>query len=604
MDLVVTDNYRFLKDIAKGKSENIFLVTTKEAILLQAKRELNIDGKYVYDVVDNIKNDVVDIINSINKMLYDKFDEKERIIWEVAYSNGCECSIFLEQMLIILKNCFFLEGRCFSNIYLYCVKDNILVCKIMETIFPDDKNNIIVRYKNVFDEIYYKASKKTSIVSNVYFCLYKIYIFLKLFFSSIHIKKENKKYEFGQAMCSDEIRMINWLNELIEQMEGVIQYRILCLKCPKAYKFFKRKNIPTDFMEQWVCFKILIKKTLEFRRLSNIVKRKLKQDFNLSFQRVDVTDVIKEYLYYYNTFLMFKRYEDNIICASYFKSNRFNWIEPWCVSTYPETRVFFLNAGNETKYSRIYDTMVYKDELCYEKYPQIFTAAFFSPIGYDCIKIFEKNKWIKNKYYFNIQTTGLYKKWVQAESNEKERDTQIVILWAPSNPLRNVTTLESMIVKTNLVLDEILKRGYRGICKLHPNLSNLSVIKEELGARIKVDNICFVDNKADISSCIKEADVVITDISTVIFEGISYRKPVICFLNKQQYDIIDYMVDYINIYTDIELMFEHLHSVFEDINYFNQWRSEYIKKQNKIFECVNKIGVNPYYKIKEMIEKI
>lgn len=600
MKLVVTDLLP-----KKQVGESIYIVTTKEEVL-KAYREMGVDGIRADNVADISSEEMSAVLDHINQCMIKEteiyMDHKLQMLWEIADCHGEDISVRIDTFLSIIKNCSSLIEKNFEDAEIFCCKSNKDVCNIVAKILQSKGVTFHIHFSRIYDRLSFFINKSNGFLKLLVLSGKNTILIAKLVWYCLYFHKNEGKnsYTFGTAMCSNAIRIYNWLLDTIDEIKKFDSYKILCMECRITYKKLLKLGIEADSMEEWTDWSITCNKLSEYFRLRKEIKKNLDKEYKFQYLGVDFSEVIRNSLTFYLYSDMMEKYKWNIICASYFSHNTYQIIEPWCTSSYPQTRVFYINT-EKTKYCRYYGYQMYLNRS-WEKWTEIFDISFFSPIGVDVKKVFEKYNIDAKTYYSDIREEQLYRRWYEkknvTETEYSDNRDKLTLFYAPSGSERYLRTVSDIVEKANMILDYAKYHDVDLICKFHPEDKESDQINEVISKYQHYGNIMFPDATNAAQSYIQRADVVITDTSAIILDGVVDRKPVVCFLSTREYKAIDYLSNNIQMFFDISNLVSCLEQI-QERNTFDEWREQRINNQDEIFQGKS-IGINRWSKLREM----
>lgn len=601
MKLVVTDLLP-----KKQIIDSIYIVTTKEDVL-KAYREIGVDGIRADESTGILSEEISTILDHINKCMIEEtdiyMDHKLQMLWEITDCPGENISTRIGTVFSIIKKCILLLDKKFDFAEIYYGKSNKDVCNVIEKILKFKGVSYHIHFGEIGGRFSFFINQSNSCLKPLLLNVISIISIAKLMYYCLfsHKNKKKKAYTFGAAMCSDAVRIYNWVLDTIDEIKKFDSYKILCMECRTTYSKFLKLGIEADLMEEWTNWNITQNKLTEYFKLRRKVKKNINRKYKFQYFEVDFSEVIRNILDIYIYSDMLKKYRWNIVCASYFKYNSYKLIEPWCTSSYPETRVFYINTEKSTKYCRCYPCILYFYKGL-ERWPEIFDVIFFSTIGMDLKKEFERYKWKGKSYFSDLKEEKLYERWYEKknifEIECKNEGNKLTIFYAPSGPTNNICTIGDVVGKSYMILDYAKLQDINFICKFHPNNKDCDQIKDLMKKYQVYNNITFANVTEDAQRYIQKSDIIITDVSTIILDGIVARKPVICFLSPREYEIINYLSSNVLMFLDISDLAFCLEEIQEN-NYFNSWKKQRLACQDEVFRDKS-VGVNRWSKLREM----
>ena len=580
------------------------IITGSEKIFKELQPDLNIILINSTHSAHVSRDDAMQICDKVNSFITEVLsDTTLQMIWETAFNYPDGIGNIGIELLGICKKC-----------------DDIFITNNIEKVFiiPGDHNRMLC-------QVIIEISKKYGIPCKFYpkslkflydncFLLRKLFYALvnsKLFFTLLQIPKRRKKekHTFGYSVCSNARRIINWTSEAAEKFKDTFpDYRILCMDCKETAEELKDRGFRVDIMEEWFSFNIFMQKMLEYIKLRKKIYNMFRMRFEYSFDDINLTCILMRNIerYLFQEVALYYRW--NIICASYFRDNVFDYIEPYCVSSYPQTRIFYVNVKEgTTKMCRTDNADLYFGpyDTYYEKYPNVFSVRFTSDLGVDYMKELRNLGW--NGLCYNIGGGGYQDKWENACSRDKNagkcKNKLRTVLLAPTGPINGILTTQEISIKIDNLLDGIRRLDFNIICKFHPNMLLDNEIICLINKYKEYKNIYFPESHDEIEPYLEQADLIVTDVSLVIFDTISDRKPLILYCPGDEYNLVSYMNKYIYILRNADEAKTLLAYLLQNNVYYNKWVNEIIRKQDGLLNKKSEVCKEPYKKIKELIDK-
>lgn len=158
--------------------------------------------------------------------------------------------------------------------------------------------------------------------------------------------------------------------------------------------------------------------------------------------------------------------------------------------------------------------------------------------------------------------------WLNFDKNAAGQDVcsgkkEIKILFAPTYPMTGHSTVKNYFDICTNILDKLPSETSRVFFKNHNNLNEKIRIKIESKYGNKKYVEC-IDCRKGIWPVMEQCDIVITDVSTVIFDAIKMGKPVFCIAGCQDYEWIKWHKNNIPIYRDIHALCDDLLAILAD----------------------------------------
>lgn len=402
-----------------------------------------------------------------------------------------------------------------------------------------------------------------------------------LFHSKPKQKGNIKKYIFGTVMASNAVRTYQWSIPTLKRQQEVFgkgKYRILCLECDKIYQKLVKDGFPCDKLSEWFDKKVAFNAEREYKKYRRLIYDFVHEKFSFSYQNIDITSIILNFFDHYLWFEKAYHYRLKMIYQSYFAYNSYWCIEPWSTTLFYQVNICCLTS-NGAKHCGTNTT----PKLCIgegfyrEVYPDFFDYEFFSVIGADLKQsYYDPNHWGKERLYASAR----YDYFVQAWNRNKDKKEY--------KGIKNIAILLSCVYPEKILMktDKIISclKEFKIICKFHPLLANHSSVQLYIDKKKKEEkNITFVDADKDVLNVIEQADIILTAVSTAMLDTIVMHKVCIVLPDEDEYSMLSFMKDYLNIWSVSELEYK-LHQVTKDFESSRIWYQEQLMRQDAFFE--------------------
>lgn len=168
---------------------------------------------------------------------------------------------------------------------------------------------------------------------------------------------------------------------------------------------------------------------------------------------------------------------------------------------------------------------------------------------------------------------------VKCNANSKH----IKILWCPSYVLRGYGSKETFAQNNESIMEFVQNSpNFELYVKYHPNQdeSEVDLYKK------RFEQVYFYDKQVFIGECINDADIIVTDVSSLILDAMVAQKPVVAILagsNEQKF--VSNIMKYLRTYDSIQSFFCDLNENLDSDDSLNSWLYTMIEQQNKYFIC-------------------
>lgn len=279
----------------------------------------------------------------------------------------------------------------------------------------------------------------------------------------------------------------------------------------------------------------------------------MQSDLHVYFGDVDLSEyLIRKLINYLERDCFEKLYVDT--CShTFFKKHKYNSISSWGNTNFWQSQVIYANC-------RQWNTILFRREVLeviqFESY-----EPYANEIGLRIYYDKAVNDYNRLKDYHGRICYLPDFRWINFGKNAVVQnlcsEEKINILFAPTYPMTGYSTVKNYFNICTNVLDKLPSENCSVYFKNHPNLNEK--IRTEMEARYGGKRyIECVDSRKGIWTVMEQCDIVVTDVSTVIFDAIKMGKPVFCIAGCQDYECVKWLKDGIPIYRDINVLCDDL----------------------------------------------
>lgn len=570
-----------------SENDQLILIATKQPYLFDYLKKdieiisLELENELPYE-------ETWSLLDKLNKIIKESVDSSRSWVYEASYhieGNGIGQS-FADVLSSVQVISDILTAYYVDEINIYPSEDNIIECQVFWKLAKIKGITVKENYKNIKAILLYNNH---SIINSFLKKVSYLWISGKKYSSYIHsikmsLNHESNSYELGIINASDTQKTISWKEKYIYSMAKAFpKMKLMCLNSPFVAGYFSDNKINTDIMEKWLEKSNIKKRKKEYIFFLRKIIPKISSELKYCYKDYDITEILKQYIYIHILLTIPNNLYIDAVCEGYFKYNKFSVMLCHGNSNFIETRAMYYNT-------RCQDTLLYRKEdlsvfttKMYEPYQDIINIRFF------CQKEGRYNE-LKNQGWngnaFFIQDTKYIPKFYNTYVNriDKKSDvrTDIKIVWCPSYVVKGITTYDTFKKNNSLVASWFEENKYSLLMKFHPH-QNMNQINDLVDMYGNSKYIRIADKNESFSKILEDIDIVITDKSLCIFDGIVERKPVMVLCSPYHYELIKQHSEGLRIYTDADEMFTELKRIESDSSYFEKWKAETLQLQDQYF---------------------
>lgn len=610
--LAICNDEKDISDIKKMffNRDDILIYTKNRKLYLKTKEE----GKNIYLLDTNeklydIADDVWGVIDELNQFV-DKYLPKETAhLYELSYhiEGG------VEQELLD----FILDLRYFDRLIRQFSVEEIYVTHNKNYVSEQAAIRIIKRARkiNVLEDKK-RAYSYVSLVQNLRDIVLKSIEAqtLKLLLKKVKVVGSVKKSkgEFSENSINIGFikrtineKVVNWSRPILEEIaKRNLKYEIICANRKEAH-FWKGKGYDADYLERYINLCDIVKVYSEFYKYTKIVKKNRKK-LQIAYLGYDISQISFDILIKSLLNSTAEMVSYNLGAKNFFKHKNF--------------QVIFMHGNTNFPINRC---CYYANKL-YDKSP-IFTlmpgdllpikGAYFQPylfmldlvFGVSIPAMAVDRKMHVNEMqppFYNISSTiienGIR---IRKEENKEKVDDSFSVLWAPSYPLKGFSDYTVFETCNERVVSEVLEEDCHLYVKFHPN-QNMDETVYLVKQYIDNSKLEIIDKKENIFEVFKKVQIVITDPSTVMLEAAARGLPVICIAAGSLFDSVSFYEEGLWIFKSIEDAMQLIVKLIRDKEYFAQWKSMTIGRQDDFFKPFVNIEQGLPFVLNKLEEKI
>lgn len=541
MQLIVCDSIDEFNIIKQkwGKSiETGFLIfTTNSQFYFLHKNMYTMElfeSKYITMV-----EETTEVLRYVNEFLR-KIVRKRNYLYEVGYHiEGGGIEQDMADVLNTTRVCMdFFTRYNFKRIYLCCNKKNALIVEVFRELakWYQLKIKVCSVPATSIDECKHKiessSGKGIKCLKYIWYMGKGICIYLKLLLMVI-VNFQNRfasvqYWDVGKIQLSDAAKHFFWSIDFIKILNKSLTLNNICVHTDEMKERLKKEGmITTDFGKSYIHLLYFCVAVSGY--YYNVVRiwYKLKK-VRFMKEGADISGIVRHRVWQHILLTVPKAVELDCKAKGYFEKNKFKVIESWLGSNTVCTRIFYYQTRKEnTAFYRIHNNgqAPFRRPLLYECEPEMIQIRFFTELERQGeYEWYRKMGW--KGQAFLLEGTILPSAEEKQPNPNRVENEKCCILWAPSYPLMGEYMAGAFVKCNEIIIEECAKLDIHLLVKYHWNQEEemIKKIKEKYRNKANVD---FIDRKQPIEEYIEKADIVITTLSTVIFDTIFANRPVV-----------------------------------------------------------------------------
>ena len=525
---------RVMRKWSINDNEEDIIIGTEDSNFFEVMRARR---RYCIELLDtplfSNRKDAVQIIEYLNSSLFNKMDRK--YLYEIGMhieGRGIEQAIADIVNECKKYNAFFSKYK-IEKIYACCDEKNSIDVEVLRLYAKSGRIELKICYpyvrggSDIQRHIYSCSATVNKYIKYVFYLCKSVIAFLKIFIKgkvSLHNKNNEKnQYECGRIWFSNAIKHYNWGKCKITVFNDNLSFNVICVDTDQEVKNrFINNGIAAVQVEDAgiilgsIC-KTIFNYYLEVVRLFKTIK-----SLNISFEGINLDEAIRFRIWQH----VLLEVPHSIIVDEYVKNflanNTYKYIEAWLGSNSIYTRIFHHYTRKEnTIFFRVFnDIYSINHYVSREVENEMIDVLFIGRNNiYNIDKVYAQNGWNGECYFLSNKVAG------QKQDEEVfSLSNPVKILWAPSYPLRGLfsaTLWEQINIE---LLEELADFNAEIYVKYHLNQDNNSVLR--MKQKYSSEKVHFIDKSDGIEMYIKNADVIITTPSLVVFDAMKHSKPV------------------------------------------------------------------------------
>ncbi len=415
------------------------------------------------------------------------------------------------------------------------------------------------------------------------------YAQLNCFYRIKKISKKNKtdsdveKYDIGIILFSDLSKHVNWLLESLQEIEERFKYCVFCYHADNAKERLINLGKKAKSVEGYFSYIKALRDYIDYLRDSFAIWKQVKKMPSIYFQNVNVTRTIKNLYIFY---LFREKLEDIFyeeIVYKFLQKNQPKLITGNGDTNFISNKIFYFCTKKLNQ-----NVIFYKDAVAIEPYNMEKVISAYEPYSYImnlrfyiqesiAANVLKKQGWQGQCYYMaDDKNADKYYKSRLIDEEDLHVKEKVKVLWAPSYPVEGIYSINSFLKDNETILQSVREVDFQLTVKYHPHQEG-KLIKNIIKKYDNSNRIEFVNQYNSIEEYIENADIVITTLSTVIFDAAVKKKLVICLVDDLGIELSDHLKD--NFY-----LVKSENIDFMEILYNLEFRKKQIDKQNAFLE--------------------
>lgn len=534
----------------------------------------------IFEDVEKKKTKIIwNIIEYINQYVKDNLSDS--FLYEISYHIEGGVSLSIANYISILNDInklYCLEG--FTQII---VIDNVENWKYNEVLYVFAKEKEIEYL--IFDDISFEKKEYLYTLRNTkYAADYMVRRERELLvlqeailnkYRSVNKQTtdEECKMAFLYAAYNDK-KHLSWFLARMNPFRTISPTAICLYRCEDGNEI-ERMGFRVEYLQDYFdkeSFRVEFNKYVEDRKKLLIC---LENKMEVIYEDVDITELVLKVLYRY-----FYQVAVEIACMNncakkYFRTKHYKIIYAWGNSNFWENRICYINTQKDnTKYMVMNSNTPFYEKI-YEPYGDIIPIRLFPSNEVENEIIFKEYK-RKSYYTFDLYYAEKFYKSIYKNIQKKEER----ILLALSGAFPGIYSTSYYVDMCMKIISDLKIYGKDIILKNHPETDPYveKVLKNKYG---DCNYVQLINKNEQIEEILKKSEIVITDVSTVIFDAITNNSIVICavFL-EHEYEMIKHLQDGVLICKNLQELNNTIKTILCDISYKDKVR----ERQKKFFE--------------------
>lgn len=372
--------------------------------------------------------------------------------------------------------------------------------------------------------------------------------------------------------------------EEVDLFRGQFDVEIISFHQSADNDYFRERGIRVACLEDYFDRDLFEKNYQIYLRDCQCIVDQLQSGLHVHVGDIDLSEYLKRKLINYMERECFDKVYFDTCSDTFFKTHKYNLIEAWGNTNFWQNHIIYANC-------RQWNIKLFRREVLeilqfvsYEPYAnEIELRIFFDKVV---------NEYCHLKDYHGRICYLPDFKWINFDKNITEGSIcstkeEVKILFAPTYPFVGNSTVKNYFNICTNILDRLPSKSCKVFFKNHPNLNEKIRIEIETKYSGKKYVEC-IDNRRGIWDVMEQCDIVVTDVSTVIFDSIKMGKPVFCIAGCQDYELVKWHKDNFAIYRDIHVLCDELLAILANRDEMKEKLQAVVKKQTDYIAALTK----------------
>lgn len=286
----------------------------------------------------------------------------------------------------------------------------------------------------------------------------------------------------------------------------------------------------------------------------------MQSSLHVHVKEIDLSEYLKRKLFNYLERECLEKLYFDTCSYTFFRKHKYKLIWAWGNTNFWQNHIIYANC-------RQWKTKLFRREVLeptqFESY-EPYANEIELRIYYDKVV----NNYNRLKDYLGRICYLPDFRWISFDKNVKAKNVcfgkkEIDILFAPTNTLMGYNTVKNYFNICKNILDRLPSKSCRVFFKNHPHLNEKirTEIETKYGSKKYIE---CIDSRKAVWPIMEQCDIVVTDVSTILFDAIKMGKPVFCIAGCQDYEWVKWHKNNLVIYRDINVMCDDLLAILSD----------------------------------------
>lgn len=350
------------------------------------------------------------------------------------------------------------------------------------------------------------------------------------------VRYHQQDYDIGCIYpIINNAKHLSWILNETRLFKEKFSVQIMAFYHSDDIKRLEQEGYSVDCIEDYFAPDTFWKDILEHFKTIHRIEKRLKDKLEVAYKDIDMKAYLcRKIMNYLQRDSVEYFYIDHCL-KEYFKCHTYRYIRAWGNSNFWQTKVvhehanrskFFCFRLNVVAYLKMYEPD--QDIIDITFYPNEVMKEYYEYMGYQRISYAGYDFINADKFYQNMSV----------QMSRKNR--KIMVLVALSYPFLGLSTYKFFEETLYTIVKELSDTECSIMIKNHPNMQD--EIEEKLVKNyITNTKLKVVEKHKAIQEVLELSDIVITDISNVIFDAGIAQKMVYCITGEKQYSMVKHL---------------------------------------------------------------